>query len=882
MYISGAEVNTRPKPSSRRYYYYYWIAAGIIALHLLESATLGTAPVGSALAEGLESLAAGLAAVLCFRAWRRSIGMSRLFWLLFGIGVGSQCISDLTYAYYEAWVRLSPTTIPVVPAVLVFRVAVFAMVLSLDPEKNSSHLDLETAVDFLQIVIIFSFTYLYLNYIPRHYGPSDGDFKKLALVVLAQRGGLVLWAGLRVLYSKKRFRYLYAGLLLYLSWYLFVEGAALYFTATREIRSGSPLDLVWTVPCLAVAVWAAKWKAAGSPVPGELESKDPTNLMLSNASLSSAPLIVFLQFIYLGPHLPLIRYSLLGASILCFAVRVAIGEYRQGKQFEGWRLNKLALESSKTELAFQKAFLDQLIENAPEAIMLVDMNNSILRINRQFTNLFGYAPEEAVGNDFRQLIVPQHKIAESASLDREARERRVAGRETIRLNKQRIPIDVAVLVSSVEMREGQAGAIYCTYRDMREHKKMEERLRESQKMEALGRLAGGVAHDFNNLLGVMTGFSDLLSNSLPSNAKVLRRLASIKKAGQRGAELTRQLLAFSRTQVLSPSELDLNELVSEAEKMLPPLLGEDIELKVVFGSELRTVVADSGQILQVLLNLAMNARDAMPRGGVLTIKTANVEPEKVPGPREPVLSKSYVAFSVSDTGVGMDSGTQARIFEPFFTTKAIGDGTGLGLATVYGIVKQSNGYIFVESEPGQGTRFDVYLPCVSQAAQGLVTEPSQEAVAQLRGTETILVVEDEALLCDVVSETLIESGYHVLTATNGQEALAIAQKYQGPIHAVITDVVMPKMSGPEMAKQLTAVRPEAKILYISGYTNSPRGAFHFLDTEATIVEKPFEIVTLTRKLREVLNGNSAKSQGESLRDKQRNIADEPQSESLGY
>jgi two-component system, cell cycle sensor histidine kinase and response regulator CckA len=837
------------------------LAAAFIGLHLLEAFTVGTSPLGSILAESLESLAAAFGAAMCFSASRRAQGMSRLFWLLFGLGIASQCVTDLAYAYYEARLRGVPSSIPVVPALLVVRAALFALALLLDPEKDSSRLDSETVIDFVQVTIIFAFVYLYLNFIPMHYSPSLVDLKRPLLVVLGERCGLVLLAIFRMLYSERQhLQRLYRGFLLYLSWYLFAEGAAIYFVETRGIRSGTLVDLVWTLPTLAVAVLAAGWTSDTQAVQAASNRpKTLSRLLLSDATFVSAPMVVFLQVIYLGPELPLLRYSLLGVSILCFALRLGLADYRQSQHLDSLRLNELALEASKKALTLQKAFLEQLIENAPDAIAIVGRDNLIVRINRRFTELFGYTSEEAVRQRLSILIVPTDKRAESALLEQEARQGKVAGRETIRLNKQRIPIDVSVLVAEVELGLAE-GAVYCTYRDVRERRQIEARLRESEKMEAVGQLAGGVAHDFNNLLGVIIGYSQVLSTTLANDPKSLRRLEAIKKAGQRAVSLTRQLLAFGRRQMLSPVVLSLNDIAAETEKMLKPLIGEDIELKVTLDPALGKVTADSGQIVQILLNLAINARDAMPDGGVLTISTANVEVGKRKAFRGvAVRPGSYVVLKLSDTGIGIPAETLPRIFEPFFTTKPVGQGTGLGLATVYGIVKQSNGYIFVESESQKGTRFEIYLPQVEEPETTLTTKELQAQIQAQMPTacETVLLVEDETAFCELVSESLRESGYQLLVAPNGKMAIDLARKHEGPIHVLLTDMIMPLMSGPELARLMSATRPETKVLYMSGYSGNNLGPFKTLDPSAAIIQKPFELSTLAEKLQDVLREGTA-------------------------
>ncbi|HKM48379.1 MAG TPA: ATP-binding protein [Terriglobales bacterium] len=387
--------------------------------------------------------------------------------------------------------------------------------------------------------------------------------------------------------------------------------------------------------------------------------------------------------------------------------------------------------------------------------------------------------------------------------------------------------------------------------DITARRMLEEQLHHAQKMEALGQLAGSIAHDFNNLLGVIIGYSELLSSKLSSEAPAAARLEIIKKAGQRAASLTSQLLAFSRRQVLQPKVLNLNSLLTETQKMLQRLMREDVEQKILLDPALAKTKADPGQIVQVIMNLAVNARDAMPQGGTLTMKTANVSfKDAVSFSGVAVPPGEYVMLSVSDTGTGMDEETRRRIFEPFFTTKEAGKGTGLGLATVYGIVKQSGGYVFADSELGQGTTFTIYLPQVDQP----IKASSQVAPAEFPPTsEVLLVVEDERAFRDLLHEGLQSKGYQVLVAANGVEALQIAEEYKGSIGVLITDVIMPKMSGPELAKDLKKVRPNTDVLYMSGYADDKLGHISESDGELTLIQKPFYIDDLVRKIQEILH-----------------------------
>ena len=384
-----------------------------------------------------------------------------------------------------------------------------------------------------------------------------------------------------------------------------------------------------------------------------------------------------------------------------------------------------------------------------------------------------------------------------------------------------------------------------------EQRQLEERLRQAHKMEAVGRLAGGVAHDFNNLLTIIRGNSDLLQDREGADALHRKCVEQIQKAAGRAVSMTRQLLAFSRMQVLQPRVLDLNTVVAEMGKMLPRLIGEHIEFSFLPDPSLASIKADPGQIEQVILNLAANARDAMPRGGKLSLRTENVSVNEFEAVKRPPMTPGrYVLLSIGDTGHGMDEATKGHIFEPFFTTKEVGKGTGLGLAMVYGIVKQSGGFIWVDTKLGTGTTFEIYLP--QEKGKAEVTEAEQKTTPTPQGSETVLVVEDEAGVRELACQFLRVKGYNVLEAEGGLEALTVSRSHPGAIHLLLSDMVMPKMSGEELAVQLRAARPETRVAFMSGYSEFSRGDLGKGFPEAPVLQKPFSPASLVEIVREAL------------------------------
>jgi two-component system cell cycle sensor histidine kinase/response regulator CckA len=509
-----------------------------------------------------------------------------------------------------------------------------------------------------------------------------------------------------------------------------------------------------------------------------------------------------------------------------------------------------AIERKRAEekVRESEARLRVLIEQLPAVLWTVDKDLRFTSVLGAGLTRLGLKPNQLVGLSLLEYF----ETADQTFLPIAAHRRAVAG-EAMTFHVEWKSGSYACHAEPLRDASGKLQGAICMSLDITDRKQLEEQLRQAQKMEAVGRLAGGIAHDFNNLLMVIQGYADLLADRVPTGDPLRRNAEQIQMAAQRATSLTRQLLAFSRKQMLAPKVLNIQTVVSDMEKILRRLIGEDVALETSSAPDLWLVKADRSQIEQVILNLAVNARDAMPQGGRLTIETMNVELDASYAHPPAVLSPGkYVMLAVTDNGSGMDAETQAHIFEPFFTTKEKGKGTGLGLATVYGIVKQSGGYVWVYSEPSRGTSFKIYLPRIEDAQPAGARDRKPDTLSLPRGSETVLLVEDEKGVRELAREYLQMSGYTVIEAENGHMALELAAMHAGQIHLLMTDVVMPGISGRELAERASQIRPGIKILYMSGYTDQAVVHHGILETDAVLLQKPFTAATLASKLREIL------------------------------
>jgi PAS domain S-box-containing protein len=517
-------------------------------------------------------------------------------------------------------------------------------------------------------------------------------------------------------------------------------------------------------------------------------------------------------------------------------------------------LEALERARQREALRAQERLLRQIIDANPSLIFVKDWNGRFVLVNQATAHVYGTTVEALVGKtegDFnRNMEEVAHFLRDDRAVMSSGQPKIIAEEPVTNPTTGDTRWFQTIKVPLRSPAEGTA-TLLGVATEITERKRLEEQLLQSQKMEAVGQLAGGVAHDFNNILTAIVGYTDLLASELASNVRQLEDLEEIRKAARRAAALTRQLLAFSRKQVLEPRIIDVNAVVLNLDKMLRSLISENIELKTDLADNLGAARADPNQIEQVIMNLAINARDAMPDGGTVTIETGNVTLDDAYAAQHvSVIPGEYVMLAVSDTGCGMDEKTKSRIFEPFFTTKPAGRGTGLGLSTVYGIVKQTGGNIWLYSEPGKGTTFKIYLPAIAALPEDIGKVAPAEAPR--RGAGTVLVVEDDEQLRRLTHRALDAQGYTVLVADRGATALDIARRHKGEIDLLLTDVIMPDTNGRKLAETIRAARPGMRVLYMSGYPDGAIASHGMLEPGVAYLAKPFTTEAITRKVREVL------------------------------
>ena len=516
------------------------------------------------------------------------------------------------------------------------------------------------------------------------------------------------------------------------------------------------------------------------------------------------------------------------------------------------RANEELHRRTTEQLGEYRTRLVSIIDSSEDAIYGKDLDGIITSWNRGAEHIYGYTPDEIVGKHISILAPSDRKDEIPEILTRIAAGETINHFESMRVAKDGKALDVSISISPLRDAKGDIVGASAIARDITAQKRAEGQLHQAQKMEAIGRLAGGVAHDFNNILGIVSACAEFLRDRVDPAAGASQYIENIKRATERGSSLTRQLLTFSRSSSVQPRILDLNERLRDVSKLLRPLMGDDVEILIVSKSPAAVVEADPGQLDQIVVNLAVNARDAMPRGGKFILETRSERfDEDFAGQNQNMPAGKYVLLAVSDTGTGMDEATVARIFEPFFTTKETGKGTGLGLATVYGIVKQSAGHILVYSEPGHGTTFKIYLPSADEKI-GIESKAEVEKVSPQRHGTTILLVEDDDIMRGLTGQLLREHGYTVIDADDGKAALEWMESHPGSIDLLLTDVVMRRMSGPELVERLRPAHPDLNVVFMSGYTGELIAEREVLSRGITLLEKPFSRTALLNTIHKTL------------------------------
>jgi len=935
------------------------VALAVVVCHVLCVLFLGQSTLGTLLVNLLQIFASLFAATLCFRASQKVTGFSQSFWMLVGFGMGMWGLANAGWSYYEVFRGFEPPPGSMIRFLFDTEGMFFAMAIFLNQEKTTAQVEAEEALDFVQIGILFFLIYFAAYYLPALNLPPSAALDREVRVNMLGDAGVILLAALQWRRGwLPEVRRLYGGLALF--HITFTAGWLIADSLHKNevARTGTWFDLGWTLPFLFGAYWAASWepKPQGSGL-RRREQRSLAGIVLTNGMFAFVPLAILFLVAELGPGWKLIRFSLLGVSFSCYALRIGMSQYRQRKDEETVRRQTLAMDSSLDGIALidekgihvyaNSSFADMMGFSGPQQILgkpwrlvyafqdmdrlepeirrslaqnhkwsspldlkrpngtklpaeltitgmpdggtvcvcrdlsdqqkaeqaradaeakyrtLVEHVNAITYIaeiglhgewyyvSPQVESILGYTQEEwlARSRDWAKLIHPDDLTmvdqAEEASrqgepFQAEFRLKRKDGRE-VWLS------DTAVVVNGNNAHPIMEGIMV----DITERKLLETQLQQSRKMEAVGRLAGGIAHDFNNLLTIITGYTDLALSRPAVPLELRSDIERIENAAGRAAALVRQLLAFSRRQVLQPKKLDLNAIVENMDKLLRRLIDDNIEMTTKVQRDLGKVKADPAQIEQVIMNLVVNARDAMPKGGKLVLETSDVTLDASYAlEHTSVKPGKYVMLAVSDTGVGMSAETVAHIFEPFYTTKESGRGTGLGLSTVYGIVKQSDGYVWVYSEPGKGSTFKVYLPRV----EAVVEEPAPKKapLGGERGSETVLLVEDEEAVRDLVRTILVGQGYEVIVARDPRHAEEVATKFPTEIHLLLTDVVMPGTSGRELAARIMSNRPNIHVLYMSGYTENVVTSGGMLEEGLAFLQKPFSPAVLLQRIREVL------------------------------
>lgn len=821
-----------------------WATAATLLVHGLGMLVLPTEHLRLLVSDIADAVLAGLAAVAAFGAARRGKDFARLVWRLMASAFVIWTLTQILWTYREGFGGAASMGPNATLILFFFAFTPFAFLVLVSSRGEDDRFDWKHTLDAAQVGIVAICAYLYLFYFPTQWETAQQTSARLLSSVFLLRNLLLsaaLW--LRVALSRSRregnlFRYAAGFMTAYLIFSRLPTYARLYW----NIGTGTLLDLGWTLPFAIYAVAVAQWDE-----PETQEERQPSRLrdqLAADLTPTLVPLLVLVMAAQIAKEQLLLASLTIVASFACYAVRLALTQHAQEAALEKQR---------QSEARFRLLF-----ERNPQPIWVYDKSSlQFLEVNEAATRKYGYTRKEFLAMRVTEI----QSGGEVGNLVATTMQYHAGVRRMEQAHATRDGQTIQAMVIAEPLEFAGADAELVIVEDLTERHRLEEQLQQAQKMEALGLLAGGIAHDFNNLLTVITGYSQVVLERMPADEKVTRDVQQIEVAANRATGLIRQLLSFSRRQVTQPRVLDLEKVVTGMEKMLRRFVGENVELSIRRTGEPGFIKADPLQMEQVLINLAVNARDAMgdrTSGGKLNIELQNVTLEGESAKDNPdVPPGRYVMLAVSDNGAGMEESVRTRIFEPFFTTKE-GAGTGLGLSIVFSIVQKCGGRITVASLAGRGSIFRIFFPRVEQA---VTAEAQEEPEAPKAGSETILVVEDDDGLRELARRVLLRDGYKVLDAGRSSDAEVICREHSGPIHLMLTDVVMPGAGGRELAARVTPIRPEMAVLFMSGYADEVMVRQGVEGEEMELLTKPFTPLVLSRKIREVLEKKAAGTRG---------------------